>query len=171
MKQYQKSLFLLCLVSVSFCFSGCEQTDDVAGIFTNKTWKLTMIYRDGDGSKPALAADYWGGDEEARDQSISKLEKEGTFTITFEGLESDGVIKGTYTGFVTNASISANWEANGKTNAFTTTQGDKSDNDALGRAFINALKNAYRYEGDYNNLSIYFKEGAQKKYLLFRKEK
>lgn len=166
----QNKIYLLLLL-LPFCFSGCDQADDVAGIFTGKTWKLTMIYRDGDGSKPAPAADYWGGDEAARDKSIEKLGKEGTFTITFDGFENDGVINGSYTGYATNTNIAANWEANGKTNTFTTTQEEKNDSDVLGIAFIKALKNAYKYEGDYNSLSIYFKEGTQEKYLLFRKEK
>ena len=35
-----KVLGLLLLLPM---FSGCNDTDDVAGIFTGKTWKLTYI--------------------------------------------------------------------------------------------------------------------------------
>jgi hypothetical protein len=85
----------------------------------------------------------------------------------FSGMEIDGKVNGQYTGRATNITISGNWYADGKSKTFQTSkQNTENDSDVLGRAFANAIRNAESYSGDYNNLTIYFKEGQVKKYLL-----
>ena len=58
-------------------FSGCNDSDDVAAIFTGKTWKLTYITLK-DGNK---MIDLWGGDEKKAQASYEKLEAAGNFTL------------------------------------------------------------------------------------------
>ncbi|MDL2305916.1 DUF4847 family protein [Bacteroides sp. OttesenSCG-928-D19] len=163
-----KYLFTIALLLIGTA-TGCDQADDVTGIFTEKTWKLTNIYLDDNSFPPELSRDYWDN-EAAQVQSYKRLNDKGTFTIRFEGFETDNQISGSYTGYATSTNISGNWNANGKSNKFETDQESKVDKDPLGVAFINALKTAYKYEGNYDDLQIFFMEGKRKKYLLMRIE-
>ncbi|KAA6350574.1 hypothetical protein EZS27_002057 [termite gut metagenome] len=154
-------------VYILFAFASCNQTDDLNGIFTGKTWKLTEIrYGNGD-----FCRDYWttsgGFNNEAFDASYKLIEVRDCFTVMFSGMEIDGKVNGQYTGRATNITLSGNWYADGKSKTFQTSkQNTENDSDVLGRAFANAIRNAESYSGDYNNLTIYFKEGQVKKYLL-----
>ena len=42
-----------------------------------------------------------------------------------------------------------------------------NETDVLAKAFINGLQNVIRYEGDANNLFIYFSDGQTVKYMGF----
>ncbi|KAA6333634.1 hypothetical protein EZS27_017974 [termite gut metagenome] len=154
-------------VYILFAFASCNQTDDLNGIFTGKTWKLTEIrYDNGE-----LCRDYWtapsGFNQEAFDTSYKLKEVKDCFTVTFSGMGTDGKANGQYTGRATSITLSGNWYADAKSKTFQTSkQSTENDNDVLGRAFANAIKNAESYSGDYNNLTIYFKEGQVRKYLL-----
>ncbi|MDR3118274.1 MAG: DUF4847 family protein [Mediterranea sp.] len=142
---------------------GCNPTDDVMKIFTGKTWKLNHISTD----KGDCTREYFSSQAQW-DASMKLLSERGNFVISFTGAEINGTVTGTYSGRAANNTFSGKWEANGKNNTFRTNQADPAANeDLLGKVFINALKNAYKYEGDTNgNLTIHFKENNASKYLL-----
>ncbi|KAA6346627.1 hypothetical protein EZS27_005872 [termite gut metagenome] len=154
-------------------FVGCNQTDDLKGIFMGKTWKLTEIRYD----NGSLCRDYWvtasgGFDQEAFDSSYKQKDARECFTLILSGVESDGKASGQYVGRATNVALSGNWSAGGESRTFqTSNQSVETDKDVLGRAFANAIKNAEFYSGDYNNLTIYFKESQVRKYLLMHVSK
>lgn len=149
--------------------SGCNDSDDVLSIFTQGKWKLTSIFYD-KGSKKQVCEDYWGN-EASKEASMDLLDQKANFTITFNGAELDDGVQGSYTGRAAGSNISGEWFAEGKHNAFNVYNQSAPDNkeDVLGKAFINALRNAYKYDGDTNgNLRIYFedKDRKDKRFLL-----
>jgi hypothetical protein len=155
-----KQIFLLLVLPA---LGACDQTDDVIAIFTGKTWKLNYVGdRNGDCTRAYFSS------PEQWEASMKLLSEKGNFTITFTGAEIDGTVVGAYGGRAAGQTFSGKWEANGKNNTFKTNQKDPDANeDLLGKVFINALKTAYRYEGDTNgNLTIHFKENNVSKYLL-----
>lgn len=157
-----KHLFLLVLI-VPF-LQACDNTDDVAGIFTGKTWKMTGIYYK---KHVENLYDFWNGNEAARAASVEKLNKSGNFIINFDGLEADGVISGSYSGRATSSNFSGGWRADGESNAFTSSNLSGSDSDVLGQAFLNGIRAAYKYDGDYNNLRLHYKLGQEELFILF----
>lgn len=144
---------------------ACDQTDDVIAIFTQGNWKLTSVV---EGSK--LCTDYWENDEAATTAYSEARAKSNNLTLTFTGAVIEGEAMGTYTGRASENNISGEWTANGKNNNFSITVPEVSNNeDVLGKVFIRALKNAYKYSGDTGgNLNIYFSdpEKANKKRIL-----
>lgn len=95
--------------------------------------------------------------------SKSKLQK-GTsyFTIEFKGEELEGELLGTnVSGQGSGATFSGTWSADGKSRSLTLNLKTKgTENDPLGKAFINGLQNVYKYEGDMHSLTLYFKDGG-----------
>jgi len=163
-----KLKYILLLFLLLPTLSACDQTDDVLDIFTGKTWKLTNIF---DSKGRVCIDDYFiGVSEKVKEESIKLWDKKDNFTLGFTGVEADGKAKGEYIGRGAHTTFSGKWEADGKSNAFSTNQGDPSGSeDLLAKVFINAIKNAYKYQGDTNgNLTIYFKEekSNKDKYLL-----
>lgn len=61
-------------------FSGCNDSDDVAAIFTGKTWKLNYITVDGGHEMFG----FWENEEQEK-ASIKELNKNGTYNIVFDG--------------------------------------------------------------------------------------
>lgn len=163
-----KLRYILSLLLLLPVLSACDQTDDVIEIFTGKTWKLTGIYYKGGGNDWCM--DYWSNQSD-KDASDKLFEKAGNFTIRFTGVENGDEALGEYEGYVTNSAIKGKWTANGKNNSFGITgQGDPSGSeDILGKAFINGLIKADKYEGDINNLRIYFedKDKKDRRFLMF----
>ena len=103
-----KVLGLLLLLPM---FSGCNDTDDVAGIFTGKTWKLTYITKaNGHG---------WYNFPDIADESnvMEYINGKKTFMLVFSGSVEDDIIQGTFTG---SGAINTNgtWSANGKNQEF-----------------------------------------------------
>ena len=85
-----KYKYLLLLLLMLPFVSGCNDSDDVNGIFTGKVWKLTYITKKNE-HKPY---DFWG-DKDKYEQSIKNyINKEGAYTIKFEGETTDNVISG-----------------------------------------------------------------------------
>ena len=82
---------MLLMFSLLPLLSGCDNEDDVIGIFTGKTWKLSISVK------------------------------------------------------VTGA----------------------AESDALAKAFISGLQNVYKYEGDANSLTLYFKDGPTTRVMGF----
>lgn len=165
-----KLKYILPLLLLLPVLSACNQEDDVIDIFTKKTWKLNFICN----SKGDICIDdyFTNVSAEVKKASMDKLRKDGNFTINFTGAEINGDVTGTYSGRATSSTISGDWRANGKDNTFTISKQANPNNneDLLGKVFINALINAYKYEGDTNgNLTIYFedKDRKDKRYLVF----
>jgi len=159
--------FVCCLL-----LSSCNESDDVGGIFTDKTWKLTGIYTDT--HKPQIVTDHWTSPE-SEANSKKKWEAKASYVITFNGLVDKNKINGTYDGTVSDGGIkiSGSWNADGESNVFSASPPSSNDNDELAKAYLKALGSAYKYSGDYNNLQLHFKVVTgtveKKRYLSFRK--
>lgn len=155
-----KYKYLLLLLLVLPFISGCDRSDDVAGIFTGKTWKLTYITK-ADSNTPH-PYDFWGN-EKKYNQAKDEMNKPGAYTITFTGIESDDIIEGKFSGVLgTPLNFSGNWQADGKSNDFSTSSVRSGGNKALlDSYFMYGIENATRYKGNYDNLHLYYttKEG------------
>jgi len=167
-KNIYKIVGLLLLLPL---FSGCNDSDDVAAIFTGKTWKLTYITLK-DGNK---MIDLWGGDEKKAQASYEKLEAAGNFTINFTiNTNEDDIINGNFNGQVTTGkSMSGSWNANGKKSTFKISNLDAgSDGDVLAKEFIAGLQGADSFKGsDERNLFLYYSSGNQTRCLVFAPSK
>lgn len=139
-------------------FAGCNDTDDVAAIFTGKTWKLNYITVDGGHEMFA----FWENEQEKK-KILEELNRPGTYRLVFDGIAEDDVINGNITGAVTTtSSLEGKWNANGKNNNFHasfTTSGNYGS-DKLAKNFLEGLKTATSYEGDNNNLYLLYKPAA-----------
>lgn len=140
-------------------FSGCNDSDDLQGIFTGKTWKLTYIN----------LKDKGGWMNGFSEKSINILsEKQESYTITFTGTEEDNRISnGAVKGRIITADLTGTWSANGKNNEFHASVTNVSENDDLAKEFIKGLNNASSYIGDDNGLFLYYNPaGSQQTYVL-----
>lgn len=161
MKPLLKIASLLVLAAV---LAGCNDADDVTEIFTGKTWKLTFIARDGENRM----YDFWGGDEIARQASLSNLkDKRGSFTVIFEGTEDSNFIQGGLTGTSVNQPFNGTWSADGESRRFSASVSGNDEGDVLARCFLEGLNNAESYEGDSKNLFLIYKSGANKYRMFF----
>ena len=112
MRNISKILGLLLLLPL---FTGCNDSDDVAAIFTGKTWKLNYITVDGGHDM----FPFW--ENEAQKTKIyDELNKNGTYNVIFEGTVEGDIIKGNIKGTVitTTGNFEGTWSANGKNNKF-----------------------------------------------------
>lgn len=166
MKNLYRILGILLLFPL---FSGCNDSDDTTAIFTGKTWKLNFISIDGEYDM----YDFWGNNAEAKEKSLTFLRKDGTYTLTFEGLADGDNIEGKVSVTVITSTLQGDWHANGKDNSFSfraTATGNTDNNDKLAKNFLEGLNNAIEYEGDTNNLYILYKpESAQRTFRMFFK--
>lgn len=159
-----KYIFFLLLV-LPF-LHACSEDDDVLGIFTNHEWKLTGIFEEGETKNPYKG--FWES-EAAYQASVTLLNAGNTFRIRFNGIETNGVASGEFSGYATSVNIAGTWNANGGNNQTSINfSKNVSDNDVMGQQFIIGLENARSYDGDYNNLRIHYSSGAKDLYLLFR---
>ena len=93
MRNISKILGLLLLLPL---FTGCNDSDDVAAIFTGKTWKLNYITVDGGHDM----FPFW--ENEAQKTKIyDELNKNGTYNVIFEGTVEGDIIKGNIKQFST----------------------------------------------------------------------
>lgn len=170
MKKLIKNIsYLLLVLFMLPVFSGCNNEDDVVDIFTGRTWKLTFIAAEGSTKQ----FDFWNGNETARKSSMDALALKSTFILNFVGSDLSEFTGGQFTGQGIKAAITGDWKANGETNKLTVSgmRTTQSETDALAKAFITGLQNAIRYEGDNNNLYIYYKEGQTTKFLALHPHK
>ncbi len=149
-------------------FSGCNDSDDVAAIFTGKTWILNYITVDGGHEMFG----FWENKEQEK-ASMEELKKNGTYNIVFDGTVDGDVINGNIKGSViANSTFEGKWSANAKNNNFnaTVTTAGNYGNDRLARNFIEGLNTATSYEGDSNNLYLLYKpaSGKQTFRMVFR---
>ena len=140
-------------------FSGCNDSDDLQGIFTGKTWKLTYIN----------LKDKGGWMNGFSEKSIKILnENQESYTITFTGTEEDNRISnGAVKGRIITADLTGTWSANGKNNEFHASVTNVNENDDLAKEFIKGLNNSSSYIGDDNGLFLYYNPaGSQQTYVL-----
>ena len=140
-------------------FSGCNDSDDLQGIFTGKTWKLTY----------SNLKDKGGWMNGFSEKSIKILnENQESYTITFTGTEEDNRISnGAVKGRIITADLTGTWSANGKNNEFHASVTNVNENDDLAKEFIKGLNNASSYIGDDNGLFLYYNPaGSQQTYVL-----
>ena len=140
-------------------FSGCNDSDDLQGIFTGKTWKLTYINLKDKGG-------WMNGFSEKSIKILS--ENQESYTITFTGTEEDNRISnGAVKGSIITADLTGTWSANGKNNEFHASVTNVNENDDLAKEFIKGLNNASSYIGDDNGLFLYYNPaGSQQTYVL-----
>ena len=95
MKRLIRNIFcMLLMFSLLPLLSGCDNEDDVIGIFTGKTWKLSRLTNKG--SNAQFYPNLWNNNEEEMKKSLDKLyNQKNTFTLNFEGTELDGELMGT----------------------------------------------------------------------------
>lgn len=167
----KKGVYILLFALMIPFLQSCDEEDDVIGIFTGKEWKLSGIFYDN--GKPCY--EYWSSAANpatAAESDYSRLlTKKEYFTLKFTGAESDGIASGNFTGKASNANLSGDWSVTSGSRELRMKRQTGSDNEILGRAFLSGINNSYKYSGDYNNLYIYFKEGASERYLAFHVNK
>ena len=156
MRNISKILGLLLLLPL---FTGCNDSDDLQGIFTGKTWKLTYINLKDKGG-------WMNGFSEKSIKILS--ENQESYTITFTGTEEDNRISnGAVKGKIITADLTGTWSANGKNNEFHASVTNVNENDDLAKEFIKGLNNASSYIGDDNGLFLYYNPaGSQQTYVL-----
>ena len=156
----KRSIFQIVLLLLLLpLFSGCNDSDDLQGIFTGKTWKLTYIN----------LKDKGGWMNGFSEKSIKILnENQESYTITFTGTEEDNRISnGAVKGRIITADLTGTWSANGKNNEFHASVTNVNENDDLAKEFIKGLNNASSYIGDDNGLFLYYNPaGSQQTYVL-----
>lgn len=159
-------LHLLVLAIIATTFGGCNNEDDVIEIFTGKTWKMTFIAAEGSNKQ----FDFWGGNETQRENSMNALAQSSNFTLEFVGTDLNTTTGGTFNGHGVLSAVSGSWTANGASNdlALSNVKISRNETDALAKAFVTGLQNAYRYTGDNQNLYIYYKENGNVKFMAFR---
>lgn len=134
-------------------FAGCNDSDDVAAIFTGKTWKLNYITVDGGHEM----FPFWENEDQKR-KIFEELNKPGNYNIVFDGIVEGDVIRGNVQGsLIYNKSFSGTWSANGKNNKFNATVTGSDGGDRLAQNFLEGLNSATSYEGDENNLYLLYK--------------
>lgn len=159
--------YLLLMLAMLPALSGCDTEDDLIEIFTGKTWKMSRLTMKG--SNARFLPNLWDS-QDSMDKSLRHLEDSGKFTLDFEGSEVDGQLLGTrFTAYGVNATLTGTWNADGDSHSltFNVEKSSGSESDPLAKAFINGLKNVYKYEGDASSLTLYFKDGDVTKVIGF----
>lgn len=155
--KYKNLLLLLFMLPI---LSGCNDTDDVAKIFTGKTWKLTYITE----KNKNHPYNFWGDPiilQKAQNQINS-----GGYLLNFSGSETQNVINGAVSGQLKAVNISGSWSANGESRDFQcNATGSENDEFGIGSRFMYGLNNATSYSGDSENLYLYYKEKSTDKTL------
>lgn len=154
---------MLCL---TLCLTtSCNNDDDVIDIFVgnNKTWKLTLISRDGS-HEPY---DFWNGNEQAYNASRDALAKDGNFVLNFEGGTTGVTTGGAMNGRGIKSAFNGNWNIGEGRNLTITLQNNPSEADPLAKAFVNGLKGVTRYEGDTENLYLFYTDGQTNMRMSF----
>lgn len=146
-----KNKYLLLLFLMFPFISACDRSDDVMGIFTGKTWKLTYIVR----KDQRTPYNFWDNQATLK-KAQEEVEKEGAYTIIFTGEETDDTAKGAFTGKLYALDYRGNWTADGKSNEFHTSNVTGGEKALLDSYFMEGIKNATRYSGNYDNLYLYY---------------
>lgn len=177
-KQYSKTFsngrfivtlgMMLCL-TLSLALTSCSNDDDVMDIFVGggKTWKLTYISRDGSNQW----YDFWGDNEAARKASETAMENENNFVLNFEGGATGVSTGGAMNGRGIKTPFNGSWTIGEGRNLTITLQNNPSETDPLAKAFVNGLKGVTRYEGDTQNLYLFYTSGEITMRMSFHVQK
>ena len=89
--------------------------------------------------------------------------------MNFEGSDVNGELMGTtVTGHGIHSNADGTWKADGKSQSLSlNVKINGAESDPLGKAFISGLQNVYKYEGDANSLTLYFKDGPTTRVMGF----
>lgn len=158
--------YLLLLLALLPIVSGCNNEDDVIEIFTKNTWKLSRLTTQN--SSARFLPNLWNNDKDY-EASMNNLREGSNFTINFAGTELNGEIMGTtLDGKGIKATFTGTWSVDGKANTLgIALKVSGSETDPLAKEFINGLQKVYKYEGDSNSLTLYFKDGEITKVIGF----
>ena len=156
---------LACLLLAAL--QACDNEDDVVEIFTEKTWKLVRVTNE-DG-KEQFYKGLWNSEKE-EENSREALKLDGNFTLTFNLAEVEGETIGTCKAHGIKASIDdASVRVDGKDHTLGISgRIVGSETDKLARVFLNGLLNVYKYEGDSQSMTLYFKDGNTVRVMGFR---
>lgn len=159
----------LLMFAMFFTFAACNDEDNVTEIFNGKTWKLSRLTTKG--SKGQFYEGLWASEKE-EEASREALKNKGFFTLNFNLAEVNQETTGTADAHgilanITNASVTVNGKTrdlgiSGKTTG--------AETDKLAKAFINGLLNVFKYEGDSNSLTLYFKDGNTIRIMGFARQ-
>ena len=155
-----KTIRTLMMCIIAICSISCNNNDDVESIFTDKRWNLSFIASEGSYKQ----YNFWGGEMNGSNikfaNSMNALKNTGNFFVEFTGTINNRTISGTFSGKGISGVINGKWTAHSETREMSTsgTSVSNSESDVLAAAFIQGLNNAIRYEGDENNLFIYYKD-------------
>lgn len=164
MKKHTLILLIRCamLLACLPIFSACNDEDDVIEIFTGKVWKLNRLNIEGN-SGQFLAL--WST-EQAYNQSMTALRTEGNYTIEFTAPDVN-VAGGDFTAHGIRATVTGQWNADGKSHtiSITSVRVSGSETDPLAREFVNGLQELSSYEGDSRTLTLKYAEGQNNKIM------
>ena len=169
-KPYQQPRLLSCLtlllcLTLGLGTTSCSNDDDVMEIFVGggKTWKLTYISREGSNQW----YDFWGSNETAKKASEAAMEKAGNFILNFEGGTTGSNTGGALNGHGVKTGFNGSWTVNEGRQLTITLQNNPSETDPLAKAFVNGLKGVTRYEGDTENLYLFYTGGQSNRPTSF----
>ena len=157
MKKIFSILSILLLVTA---FSSCNDTDDLTSIFIKSDKKLTTLWQTPHNKPKEI--DLWNKDEDAYNKSQELKKIDENFSLSFDGTEDNEKISGTLKGKAVKMQITGTWSADGKSNRMSIKLDHGIDynkeSDILAKEFIKALTSVYKYSGDKNTISLYFKD-------------
>lgn len=162
MKKITLLLTGILLIALIPLISSCNNEDDVVEIFTGKTWKMSRLTDHGK-NPPQFYQGIWKTENEKM-RSMELLNKEGNFQVTFEGSEVNGEVNGTQVKIQgVGSTATGTWQANGKDNTvriqIKNVRGTETD--PLAKAFMAAIRKVFSYEGDINQLTLFYQEDNQ----------
>ncbi|MDR0894408.1 MAG: DUF4847 domain-containing protein [Prevotellaceae bacterium] len=162
---------VICFVLL-LAINGCSQTDDVISIFTGKKWKLTYIATEGSHKM----FNFWGEDKDGTlfAASMALLKADNNFVLTFEGANLNGNVTGTVGGRGVLATLGADsrWSVSeGSRNITLSVKQAGNEQDVLAKAFMIGVQNSFRYEGDNDNLYLYYHSGQNVMFMAFKPQK
>lgn len=165
-KMIKATSYLLLIFTLLPLLNGCNEEDDVMTIFNGKTWKLSRLTIDG--SSARFYSGLWNNAKE-EEASIIALKQSENFTLKFNCAEVNGEVTGTVDAHGIRANISnATLKIDGKSREMSISgRISNSESDPLAKAFINGVLNIYKYEGDTNTLTLYFKDDNTIKVMGF----
>lgn len=156
-KTMKKIVGFFLMVCLALTMNNCNDEDDVIDIFTGKTWKMSRLTENRK-NPPQFYDGIWNSEKD-RLKSMEYLNRDGNFTVIFEGSEINGEVDGSSViihGI--NSTLRGTWKANGKNNSIKLNlkKIEGSENDPLAKAFMTAMQQVFQYEGDINQLTLFY---------------
>lgn len=142
MKRWLYKWGALCFLPLLLALSACKNSDDIDGIFLQRVWYVNLMFEE-DGRTVGFT--------EAERTAISQSPK--AYNIIFG--------ENTFTVKCASSTFGGSWVVDGKNNTigFTFTNSSQPA-DPVGKKVYGVLKEAVRYEGNYNYLRIFTKSGV-----------